>query len=234
MAEMPAGPVLTALELRVHSFSSLKAVAGVEIRKSGRPRSFDTVGIVVDGQRRFRMEAFGPLGQSLAAVVWDGREVSLRLPDQEHVARRSPDALAQILGEGVDPAEFCAVLAGSFPAAALTAHSRLLCAGNGDCVLVLDEGKTMRKIRLYSPLTPKSDGPRIRSYELIRSGETAFLARFEDMAEISHYPIPLQIIIENTKKNIRISIRYSDVDMNVPVHDDAFSLPDEEAPSKGQ
>jgi len=234
MTEAPAGPVLAALEQQGRLFSGLKAIGSVEIMKRGRKRAFDTVGIVVDGRRRFRMEAYGPLGQSLAAIVWNGSEVMLRLPEQENIVRKGPDGLAQFLGEGLDPSEFCAVLSGGIPAAAFTAPARLRCAENGDCILELRSRDVIRNIGIGYPVAGRADGPRIRSYELINSGNLVFRARFENSAEIAHYPLPLRIVIENPQKKTQITVLYTEADVNPPMSDGAFSLIDEESSSTGK
>lgn len=234
LIEAPAGPTLAALEARSRSFSGLKALASVEVMKQGRKRAFDTVGVVVDGGRRFRMEAYGPLGQSLAVIVWNGEEAALRLPEQGGVIRRGPGALSQLLGEGPAPSEFCALLAGGIPAAALSAQARLGCAAGGDCVLELRDRDTVRKVGLSYPGPDRAGEPRIRSYELIHSGREVLRARFDAWAEISRYLLPMRIVVENPGTKAQLTVLYSEADVNVPVSDDAFILSGEETGGSGR
>src|SRR6185369_12193489 len=108
----------------------------------------ETVGIVVDGERRLRIEAYGPLGQSLAAVVWDGREILMRRPGEDRVVRPGPKGLERLLGEGLEASEFCAVLSGNIPGTGAAAAARLLCGKDGMCVLELQTDDVMREVRV--------------------------------------------------------------------------------------
>ena len=59
LTEVPAGPLLQALEQRRQSFAGLKAVAVVESVRKGRKRAFDNVGIVVASQDRLTSKRTG-------------------------------------------------------------------------------------------------------------------------------------------------------------------------------
>ena len=67
------------------------------------------------------------------------------------------------------------------------------------------------------------------SYELFRAGKLMFEARFDRFEETFHYRLPMQIVIENPERNLRMTIHYTDTEVNTPVGDDAFSLTDEPA-----
>jgi hypothetical protein len=49
------------------------------------------------------------------------------------------------------------------------------------------------------------------------------------MQEVSHILVPRTVVIENPEKRVMITIEYSETDVNVPIGDDAFTLPDEGA-----
>jgi hypothetical protein len=227
MTAAPAGPLLQALERHRQAFESLKAVARVEVVKGLRKRSFDTMGVVVDAQRRLRMEAYGPLGQTIMAIVWDGREILLRLPGEDTVKRPGPAGLERLLGQGVEPSELCALLSGNVPETA-GSDATLLCRQDGGCVLELRQGKVLRRFRTSSPAGSAQE-PRVVSYELFRADKLMFEARFDRFEETSHYRLPMQIVIENPERNLRMTIHYSEAEVNTPVDDDAFSLTDEPA-----
>jgi outer membrane lipoprotein-sorting protein len=227
MTTVPASPLLEALDQQRHAFTGLKAVASATFAKSGRKRTYDSVGVVVDGQRRFRLEAYGPLGQSIMVIVWDGQEILLRLPDENTIDHKGPAGLEQFLGPGLEPSELCAILSGNIPEEVQTASPVLLCGKNNDCILKLSSGALLRTFWVSYPVDQPGRQPRIRSYELSRSGSILFRARFDRVEEISHYPLPMQIEIENPGKNLQLTIVYHEANVNTAIENEAFSLTDE-------
>ncbi len=226
MTAVPADPLLQALERHRKSFTGLKAVAGVEIVKRDRKRTLETVGVVVDGQRRLRMEAYGPLGESLMAVVWDGRDIFIRQPGEEGVVQPGPAGLERLFGEGLEASELCALLSGNIPDAGVSAAA-LLCRQNGDCVLELRKGDLLRRVRVSASEERPGWEPRILAYELLRKGKLLFQARFDEFAEISHYRLPMKIVIENPAGKLQLTVLYSEAEVNTPISDEVFSLTDE-------
>ena len=228
MVEVPAGPLLQALEQRRQSFAGLKAMASIDVVKRGGKRTLENVGIVLDGVRRFRIEAFGPLGQSALALVWDGRELFARLPGNDGVVRQGPAGLERLLGEGLEVQELCAILSGNTPLIAQPSEARLFCGQNGDCMLELSQGDSVRRIRVQLPSKP-GNMPKPVSQELYRSGRLIYLARFDKTAEIAHYLLPMTLVVENPDKKLLLTISYSDAEVNVPISEEAFLLNDAEA-----
>jgi outer membrane lipoprotein-sorting protein len=228
MAAAPARPLIEALERHRQAFEGLKAVASVEVVKGIRRRSFDTVGVVVDAQRRLRMEAYGPLGQTVMAIVWDGREVLLRMPGEDKVKRPGPAGLERLLGQGVEPSKLCELLSGNVPDTA-GSDATLLCRQDGGCVLELRQGKVLRRARTASSSAGSAQEPQVVSYEFYRAGKLMFEARFDRVEEISRYRLPMRIVIENPERNLRMTIHYTEAEVNTPIGDDAFSLTDEPA-----
>ena len=229
LTEVPAGPLVQALEQRRQSFAGLKAVASVEAVRKGRKRAFDNVGIVLASQDRLRIEAYGPLGQSLLALVWDGREVLLRLPGQDRVVRPGAIGLERLFGAGLDVQELCAALAGNVPAVPVSATVSAAC-GRGDlCELTIRQGDLVRRVQVVNH--PSGSGLVLTPVisELYRGGKLVYRARFEQVAEIAHYLMPRAVIIENPEKNFSLTVGYAEVEVNVPIDGELFSLPDEEA-----
>ncbi len=234
---VPAGPLIHELEQHRQSFSSLKAVAHVEIKKRGQKRTFDNVAIVVDDQHRFRIEAYGPLGQSLMAVVWTGKDVLALLPDKDKVVQTEPAGLQNLLGQGLEPSEICAVLSGNIPILDAATSASQRCSPEGACILELrDNGNNnvVRRINVANGSGPKGQSLQIQTYELSRSNKILFRTRFGRVEKILDYLLPMQIEIENLEKNLVLTVVYSDVELNSPVNDEVFTLTDEPEDSTGK
>jgi len=229
LPEVPAGELVRALELRRQSFSGLKAVASAQVMRKGRKRSYDTVGVVLAGQNKLRIEAYGPLGQSLLVLVWDGKEPLLRLSGQDAVMRPGPSALERLLGVGMEMRDLCAVLSGNIPDSAGTDGAKAFCGQDGACVVELSQGETVRRAWLRRPQSGDDGGARVTAYEAYRSESLIFRAKFEHMETISGYPLPMRVILENPDKNATLTVAYDDVDVNVPIDDELFTLPAAEA-----
>ncbi len=231
---VPAGPFLHYLEQRRDSFSSLKAIAHVEIDKRGRKRTFESVGVVVDDQRRFRLEAYGPLGQSLMAVVWNGEDVFIRMPNEDKVVRTGPAGLEKLLGQGLVPQEICAALSGNIPEAGLSVAASQRCSQEGDCIIELSNKESVRRIQIRRAVSGSTKSPQIQHYEMYRSDKILFRTRFDQYEEISHYLLPTHIIIESHDKSQSMTVTYGDIELNSPVNDDAFTLTDETEDAVGK
>jgi Domain of unknown function (DUF4292) len=229
LTEIPSGPLFQMLEQRRQSFTGLKAVASVETVRSGRKRSYDTVGIMVDGQRRFRVEAYSPLGQSLMMLVWDGTDVALRLEDGR-VVRPGPAGLEKIIGVAMDAGELCSVLSGNIPADVQPVETRAFRKPDGSSLIELSRGDTLRHVHVLLSGSGPEQSFRIKAIELYRSGKLVYRALYEQMEQISQYLIPKTVRIENPERKISLTIVYDETDVNVPLNDDAFKLPDAEAP----
>jgi len=227
--EVPAAPLVQALELQRQSFTGLTAIASVDVVRRGKKRSFDNVGIVLDAQRRLRMEAFGPLGQSLMALVWDGNDVLLRRQDDDRIMRPGQAGIEKLFGMSVEAKDLCAILSGTITEITQPLDARLFCSQNNTCTLELPEGDTVRRIRVMSPASSAATAVRIASQELYRSNTLVYRTRYERLQEVSHILLPRTIVIENPEKGVTITIEYAEVDVNKPLAEDAFTLSDQGA-----
>lgn len=219
--EMPAGPVLQALRQQQERVQNIKALALIEISRLGVKRTFDTVGIVIDRQQRLRFEAYGPLGQSVTAAVWTGKEALIRKPGASAVERTGPEGLERFLGNGLNPAVLCAILSGSNPVYAEDAQVSFRCGVEQRCRLELRQGEEIREIRLRYPSAPGQE-PRLLSLDLMRLGTNVLHASFDDYAEVKGVQFPRRIRID--LPDAKILVDYRDVELKASITDDIFDL----------
>jgi hypothetical protein len=222
MQEVPAEPLMQALERRMRSFATLKSEATLEVIRKERRRFFDNAGVVVKGRDRFRIEAYGPLGQSVAALVWNGRDVLL---DLEGTLRVLPGGagLERLLGNDVDPADLADILAGNVPGMVRTTSAKLRCAASGACLLDLRGKDTTVRVHPAAGAEP-ADAP-VRSCEVFRKGSLLYQVRYEAAREVAGYLLPTRIIVENPDKQVSLTIQYAEPEVNVPVDESDFQLP---------
>ncbi len=221
---IPARPLIEALEQRRMAFAGLTAVASADAVRSGRKRSYDTVGIVIDGQRRLRVEAYGPLGQSLLSLVWDGAETLLRLEDGR-VVRPGPAGLERVLGMAIEGGELCAILTGNIPEGVSASAAEAFRNNDGSALVVLRQGRSERRISVILPEAGPAADARIVADELYRSGRLAYRVRYGAMERAPQYLIAKTVEIESGENKTSLSIVYNDVEVNAPLPDDAFILP---------
>jgi hypothetical protein len=105
LMEVPAAPFVQAFEQRRRSFQSLKAAAAVQAVRKGRKRTYESVGILLHAQNKFRIDAYGPLGQPMLAILWNGKEVLLRLPGEAGALAPKHSGLERLLGVLHGPGE---------------------------------------------------------------------------------------------------------------------------------
>lgn len=226
MTEVPAGPLLQALEERSRAFASLKAIAEIRVVRKDRKRSFDSVGILVNGRKQFRIEAYGPLGQTLVTLISNGKEVMLDLEGQRRLLEPGSWQLERVLGANLGPAELCAILSGNLPVLASASDSRLLCAADGRCVLEVRGQDAL--VRVYQDATEESGESPVRSYEVYRGGRPVYHVKFESFARISGYALPLKISVENRDKRTSLTVDYAEAEVNVPLDARAFIIQEAE------
>lgn len=222
-AEVPSGPLVHALEQQRQSFTGLKATARIEVLRRGRKRSFDNVGIVLDAQRRLRIEVFGPLGQSVITLVWDGKEVMLRLPD-DRVMSPGQAGIENVLGIGMEAEELCALLSGTITEIVQPSNARAYCTGDATCVIEFLEADVTRRVQVLTSSSGPAPAIRVVAQERYRSDALVYRARYAGTEETSRFLFPGTVVIENPEKKAMLTIEYAEVDVNVPVADDAFTL----------
>jgi len=223
LTEFPPGPLVQALARRAGAFSTLKSVATIELARKEHRRYFDSAGVVVKGRDRFRIEAYNPLGQTVALLVWDGRDVTFDLEGTQRVLPNGA-GLERFLGSDVEPGDLADILAGNIPGMGRVTSAKLRCAESGACLLDLYATKdTLIRVRPAAGKEPT--GAPVRSCEVLRKGSLLYQVRYEVEREIAGYVLPTRIIVENPDKQVSLTIQYADPEVNVPVDEHAFELP---------
>jgi len=221
--EIPAGPLLQALDEHRQSFRSLKGLASIEIKKWGMTRTIENAGIIIDRQNRLRLDAYGPLGNVLMAMIWDGGKPSFFSPEDETLKKQGTAALDQLFGDGLDMRELCALLSGTVPASFQTGTAIQWCGHNNECLLQIQGKDTVRKITVIYPASHEAKEPGIISEEFYRNGGPLYKARFHHRKTVSPF-IPMIIKIERPSQNVSITISYQEVDVNIPINKEDFLL----------
>ena len=224
LTEVSVGPLLQILEQRRRSFSGLRAAASVQAVRQGRKRSFESVGIILKGQEKFRIEAYGPLGQSIAALLWKGKNMLFLAAGEHSVIQPNHGGLERILGADLEPAELIAILSGNAPAFSAESEKKAFCGQDGGCSVEVSQGDVLRRVRLLAQGSLTGTDVRIKSYELFRAGRLVYQARFDQFEPILDYLMPRTIIVESLERKSYLSVEYGDVEVNVPIDDGEFSI----------
>ncbi|HAR45352.1 MAG: hypothetical protein A2X56_14655 [Nitrospirae bacterium GWC2_57_13] len=231
LPEVPSEGLVRALEQRRQAFPGLKAIARVQVVRKDRKRAFDTVGILLESQHRLRMEAYGPFGESLLALAWDGSDMQLLLAGETQPLRPGQFGLDRILGAGVQPAELCAILSGNIPASPGEETVKAYCGREGLCAVEFRSGDVARRAWLTGPAAGSDSVAAVSLYEVYRSGRLIYRARFEEPQILSHYVLPGKIIVENPDQRASLSVEYTDLELADQFPAGLFTLSGGEAPA---
>lgn len=224
LTEVPPGPLVQALEQRSRSFRTLRALAGISMMRKNRKRSFDSVAVLVSGQERFKLEAYGPLGQSLVTVLWQGKDVFIDMNGEQRVAGSSLD---RVLGADVDPADLCSILTGNIPGILDSPAARMRCAPNNSCILELVHGD--RLVKVYPAIGWEPGPSSLPSFEVYEDRKLIYRVRYASFEPVAGYDLPKRIIVESPGRQMSFSVEYAEADVNVPLGRDLFIMPGEGA-----
>jgi hypothetical protein len=227
---VPAGPFFLALEQQRKAVDTFTAIASVDVVRGAKKRSYDTVGIVFDARRRLRVEAFGPLGQSIVALVWDGQEVLVRLQD-DGIKKPGQAGIERLLGIRMDAKELCAVLTGTVAEMAASQDAQAFCVQDGACVIVLRENEN-ELVRYVHVLHAASSSSFIVTQQAVyRSGKMVYQVRYDHSETSSPGQLPTKLVIENPDKQVVLTVNYAEWELNAPVSEDAFTLVETPVPA---
>ena len=223
LTETAAGPLVNALEQRRSSFTGLKAVARVQTERSGRKRSYESVAILVKDQEKMKIEAYGPLGQPLLGLSWNGADIQVRKPGEEPMMLQKQSGIERLTGIAVDPEELCAVLSGNMPRMSVSGAARAGCAADGQCFLdVRQDGRQWR-----FQVIPGAGSPadlQVLAMESYQRGRLQYRASYENTEVRSSYRMPTRIVLSNADKKMSLTVIYEDIDVNPPLLDNDFIL----------
>ena len=129
----------------------------------------------------------------------------------------------------MDAGELCAVLSGNIPALTETTATRAFREPDGSFLAEMVDGDTRRLVHVLLPEAGSGQGIRIADSELYRSDKLIYRAWYEEMEQITGYVIPKSLRVENPEKRVSMEVVFNETDVNVPLNEDSFKLPDEEA-----
>lgn len=225
LQEVPAGPFVAALQQRRQSFVGMKAVARVETERKGRKRAYESVAILQQRFDKLRVEGYGPMGESIFALVWDGKDVLVRKDGESEPMKVGQFGLERIIGVPLSPGDLCSLLSGNAPDISHGFESSARCAQAGWCLLDLRQDDHLWRIKI-DPKGGAHGGLRMDTIELQRGERLVFRSAFAYLKEGEDrvFPDPTGIYIDAPDRDVSVTVTYGDADMNVPVEDSAFLL----------
>ena len=227
--EVPAGPLVEKLAERREAFAGMKAVARVEIERKGRIRVYESVAFLQQGFRKLKVEAYGPLGESLVALLWDGTNVLIRKPGETEPLNVGQFGLERVLGLQVVPADLCALLTGNAPAVPAGAAARAGCNDDGRCVIDLQRGDLRWRVLFLPPMSDLAAEPAVSGADLYQGERLVLHSTYEPQGWSLATGLPKRITVEDPVRKVRLAVDYQEADANVPVEDGVFTLfPEEE------
>lgn len=223
MMEVPSGQLVQALTDRAHSFQSLRALASITVARKGRKRSFESVAVLVAGRDRFKLEAYSPLGQTIATVLWGGGDVFVEMNGEQRQLPPQSAVLERILGAEVLPADLCALLSGNIPGIPGGGHAKMRCAPNNSCVLEQREGE--REIRVYPAMGWESGSSSLPVFEVYQGTTLVYRVRYGSFEASAGYDLPRLIIVESPGKQMTLTVIYAEAEVNLPLDASLFDMP---------
>lgn len=221
MDEVPAGPLLDSQEQRLRSFATLAATARLHVERKGRKRSFESVAVLVRGQERLRIEAYGLLGESLAGLLWNGDALRLRPPGYPHYVPAPAAAMERLFGFALEPAELCAALAGTAWSFGARDSATARCGDTGLCALDLRRGS--HRVRVWFDFNKEPWDGMPRSYDVYLDGTLLYRVRYDGAATSSGFLLPKTVVIESAHAAAALTVEYDDADVNAPLPEGAFT-----------
>ena len=219
MTDVPAAPLVREIADRRASFTGLKAVARAETVRNGRKRAYESVSILLEGQSKLRIEGYGPMGGSLFALLWDGKDLVLRRPGEADFIRPGQWAFERLIGFPLEPSELAAVLSGNAPSDGEREAAQARCSAEGWCVVEFRRDEARWKVRVVP-----ADRFRIESWERFQGNELVYETRFEAQELVGEYLFPKRVVVQNQNRHAALTVEYEEVEINVPLDEEAFTI----------
>jgi hypothetical protein len=223
--EIPAQPMVEKIAALRASFSGMKAVARVVIDRKGRTRAYESVALIQQGYRKLKVEAYGPLGELLVALLWDGNDVIVRKSGDPEPLRVGQFGLERVIGVSIAPADLCSLLSGNVPEVPGDARTRAGCSADGSCSIDLWRDADLRWHVPFVP--PAGDGAGsqvVAGADLYRKGRLVLHSSFEPGGWSAAQGLPKRVIIEDPDRKGRVVVEYEEAEANVTVGDSVFVL----------
>lgn len=224
--EVPAEPLARSLAQQADRFATLKALARVETERRGKRRVLESVAILQRGRERLLVEGYGPLGERLFGLLWDGSTVSLLPPDGSPVRTLGPAGIERIAGVRLLPEDLCAVLAGSAPPVPGDAAVRAGCSTDGRCAIDIPGGDGRWRVHAVLPAAGTGEDLRIDALERYRGRDLLFLVRYEGRVMHNGYSLPGRVTVREPGRDTALTVEYLDAEVNVPLDNGVFVLPE--------
>ena len=224
-ADAPSALLAQELERQRRDYPGVKALARVETARKGRIRSYESVAVLQRGLERFRVEGYGPLGEPLFALVWDGTSLAARSSGQTGLTPVGSDALERMLGIALAPADLAAVLSGNAPA--VSAAGPAGCSSDGRCALDLAAADGRWRVHC---LRVDNGSLRIDALERYRGGSLAFLVRYEERGGAGGPAFPRRVVVESPSAGMSLRVEYEEAELTAAVDDSAFAVHGEAGP----
>lgn len=225
--EIPAAPLAQDLELQRRSYPGVKALARVETDRKGRKRAYESVAVLQRGLSKFRVEGYGPMGEQLFALVWDGASLGLRSPGHAGMTTVGNGSLDRLLGIALAPADLAAVLSGNAPAASGEGVAAAGCSSDGRCAVDLPAADGVWRVHA---LRTGGGSLRVDALERYQGSSLAFRVRYEERGGAGGAGFPRRVAVESPSQRITLRVEYQEAELTVPADDAAFSLQGEAAP----
>jgi len=218
-SEDPA-PLAQAIEEQRRRFTSLRALARIETEQKGRRRVYESVAIVQREFERLRVEGYGPLGQALFTVLWDGTDVKVLQYDGSGPRTLNGNELKYVIGVALVPEDLCAVLVGGAPRFSRDGAIAAGCSSDGRCAVDLprEDGRWRVHVRRAG-----TDGAvAVDAVERYDGAKLLFLVRYEDRTEAGGYALPRRVVVQDPGRDASLTVEYLDAEVGGSLADDLF------------